>query len=47
MFKHFLAAITGNIVSLIGTLLIYIAAALTVYSMFVYLRMAWPHLDDR
>jgi CDP-diacylglycerol--glycerol-3-phosphate 3-phosphatidyltransferase len=34
-------------VRLIGTLLIYIAAALTVYSMFVYLRMAWPHLDDR
>jgi cardiolipin synthase (CMP-forming) len=34
-------------VHLIGTLLIYIAAALTVYSMFIYLRMAWPHLDDR
>ena len=31
----------------IGTLLIYIAAALTVYSMLVYLRMAWPHLSDR
>ena len=34
-------------VHLIGTLLIYVAAALTVYSMFVYLRMAWPHMDDR
>ena len=33
-------------VHLIGTVLIYVAAALTVYSMFVYLRMAWPHLDD-
>ena len=33
-------------VRLIGTLLIYIAAALTVYSMLVYLRMAWPHLDE-
>ena len=33
-------------VHLIGTLLIYVAAALTVYSMFVYLRMAWPHLDN-
>jgi CDP-diacylglycerol---glycerol-3-phosphate 3-phosphatidyltransferase len=34
-------------VSLIGTVLIYVAAVLTVYSMFVYLRMAWPHLGDR
>ena len=34
-------------VQAIGTLLIYIAAALTVYSMLVYLRMAWPHLSDR
>jgi cardiolipin synthase len=33
-------------VRLIGTLLIYVAAALTVYSMLVYLRMAWPHLDN-
>lgn len=28
----------------IGTVLIYVAAVLTVHSMFVYLRMAWPHL---
>ena len=34
-------------VQAIGTLLIYIAAALTVYSMLVYLRIAWPHLSDR
>jgi cardiolipin synthase len=33
-------------VHLIGTLLIYLAAALTVYSMFVYLRMAWPHMGE-
>lgn len=33
-------------VRLIGTLLIYLAAVLTMYSMFVYLRMAWPHLGD-
>jgi CDP-diacylglycerol--glycerol-3-phosphate 3-phosphatidyltransferase len=34
-------------VRLIGTILIYIAAALTVYSMLIYLRMAWPHLDEK
>src|SRR5215475_12434974 len=28
----------------IGTVLIYIAAVLTVYSMLFYLKMAWPHL---
>ena len=28
----------------IGTVLIYIAAILTVYSMLYYLKMAWPHL---
>jgi CDP-diacylglycerol--glycerol-3-phosphate 3-phosphatidyltransferase len=33
-------------VHLIGTVLIYLAAALTVYSMFVYLRMAWPHMGE-
>lgn len=32
---------------LIGTLLIYVAAVLTVYSMLIYLRLAWPHLTDR
>jgi CDP-diacylglycerol--glycerol-3-phosphate 3-phosphatidyltransferase len=31
----------------IGTLLIYAAAALTVYSMVYYLRLAWPHLSGR
>jgi len=31
-------------VALIGTILIYVAAALTVYSMLYYLRLAWPHL---
>jgi CDP-diacylglycerol--glycerol-3-phosphate 3-phosphatidyltransferase len=33
-------------VRLIGMVLIYLAAALTIYSMLVYLRMAWPHIDD-
>jgi len=28
----------------IGTVLIYLAALLTIYSMFLYLRLAWPHL---
>ncbi len=31
-------------VAAIGTVLIYIAAVLTVYSMFYYLRLAWPYL---
>jgi CDP-diacylglycerol--glycerol-3-phosphate 3-phosphatidyltransferase len=31
----------------IGTLLIYIAAGLTVYSMFYYLKLAWPYLAGR
>jgi CDP-diacylglycerol--glycerol-3-phosphate 3-phosphatidyltransferase len=34
-------------VAAIGTLLIYVAAALTVYSMLYYLRLAWPHLSGR
>jgi len=28
----------------IGTVLIYLAALLTIYSMLLYLRLAWPHL---
>ena len=32
---------------LIGTLLIYVAAVLTVYSMLIYMKLAWPHLNDR
>jgi CDP-diacylglycerol--glycerol-3-phosphate 3-phosphatidyltransferase len=31
----------------IGTMLIYIAAGLTVYSMFYYLKLAWPYLVGR
>jgi CDP-diacylglycerol--glycerol-3-phosphate 3-phosphatidyltransferase len=34
-------------VAMIGTVLIYVAAALTVYSMFYYMRLAWPHLSGR
>ena len=34
-------------VAAIGTVLIYVAAALTVYSMLYYLRLAWPHLNGR
>jgi len=29
----------------LGTLLIYAAALLTIYSMLLYLRLAWPHLS--
>ncbi len=34
-------------IGLVGTVLIYIAAALTVYSMLYYLKLAWPHLAER
>ena len=39
----------GLPISLIGTVLIYIAAILTIYSMCVYMAAAWPHLqkEDR
>jgi CDP-diacylglycerol--glycerol-3-phosphate 3-phosphatidyltransferase len=36
----------GIPVAAIGTGLIYIAAALTLYSMVYYLRLAWPHLNS-
>jgi len=36
----------GIPVAAIGTLLIYVAAALTLYSMLYYLRLAWPHLKS-
>ena len=32
---------------LIGTLLIYMAAVLTMYSMLIYLKLAWPHMSER
>ncbi len=31
----------------LGTVLIYVAAVLTVYSMLYYLKLAWPHLTRR
>lgn len=34
-------------IGLIGTVLIYLAAVLTVYSMLYYLKMAWPHLAEK
>jgi len=34
-------------VATIGTVLIYVAAVMTVYSMFYYLRLAWPYLIGR
>jgi CDP-diacylglycerol--glycerol-3-phosphate 3-phosphatidyltransferase len=37
----------GLPVAAIGTLLIYVAALLTIYSMLLYLRLAWPHLVQR
>jgi len=36
----------GIPVAAIGTVLIYVAAALTLYSMLYYLRLAWPHLNS-
>ena len=35
----------GLPIAMIGTVLIYIAAILTVYSMCVYMAAAWPHLQ--
>lgn len=35
----------GLPIAFIGTVLIYIAALLTLYSMFVYMAAAWPHLQ--
>lgn len=37
--------IFGIDVAFIGTVLIYLAAVLTVYSMCVYLLAAWPHIE--
>jgi len=31
----------------LGIALIYVAAVLTTYSMLYYLKLAWPHLDER
>ena len=40
------APIFGFNVQFIGTLLIYVAAVLTLWSMGYYMRMAWPHLSE-
>ena len=37
----------GLDIRLAGTWLIYIAAVLTLWSMFYYMRMAWPHLTSK
>ena len=37
----------GLDIRLAGTWLIYIAAVLTLWSMFCYMRMAWPHLTSK
>lgn len=37
----------GLPIAAIGTVLVYVAALLTIYSMFLYLRLAWPHLAGR
>jgi len=34
----------GLPIAAIGTVLIYVAAILTIYSMLLYLRLSWPHL---
>jgi CDP-diacylglycerol--glycerol-3-phosphate 3-phosphatidyltransferase/cardiolipin synthase len=38
------APIAGFNVQLAGTVLIYVAAVLTLWSMVFYMRMAWPYL---
>lgn len=40
-------ALFGVEVYMIGLILLYLAAALTLWSMFVYLNAAWPSLMDR
>ena len=35
----------GIDIYLVGTVLIWVAAVLTVYSMFVYMSAAWPHIE--
>lgn len=42
----FHAPILGYDVQYIGTLLIYVAAVLTLWSMGYYMRMAWPYLSE-
>jgi len=39
-------SVFGIPIAAIGTVLIYVAAALTLYSMLYYLRLAWPHLNS-
>jgi CDP-diacylglycerol--glycerol-3-phosphate 3-phosphatidyltransferase len=34
-------------VRMLGTVLIYVAAVLTIYSMLLYLKLAWPHMVGR
>ena len=41
------APIQGYSVQGLGTVLIYVAAILTLWSMVYYLRMAWPHLIEQ
>lgn len=36
----------GLPIGMIGTVLIYIAALLTIYSMYVYMRAAYPHFEE-
>ena len=35
----------GIDVAFVGRILIYVAAILTLYSMFVYMSAAWPHIE--
>ena len=41
------AELAGYNMQALGTLLIYVAAVLTLWSMGYYLRMAWPHLSGQ
>ena len=41
------APFAGIDMQIAGTLLIYVAAVLTLWSMGYYMRMAWPHLSEK
>lgn len=43
----FHAPLAGIDMQTAGTLLIYVAAVLTLWSMGYYMRMAWPHLSEK
>ncbi|SEL45945.1 CDP-diacylglycerol--glycerol-3-phosphate 3-phosphatidyltransferase [Halomonas daqiaonensis] len=41
-----LAFTPGTLLALLGVVILYVAALLTLWSMFLYLKAAWPHLSS-